>query len=137
MDKRIFYLVHATARDLAKQAIDSAPEGYRVTIEPPKRSLEQNDKFHALCSDIAKVVPFAGKMRSAVEWKVLLVSGHAMATKLGSEMVPGLEGEFVNIRESSARMSVARLSSLIEYTTAYAITNGVTIEAWGAHGYEY
>ncbi len=42
-------------------------------------------------------------------------------------MVPGLEGEFVNIRESTALMSVKRGSSLIEYATAYALSNGVTL----------
>ena len=60
-----------------------------------------------------------GKPRSAAQWKVLLVSGHAVATKNEAEIVPGLEGEFVNLRESTALMSVKRSSSLIEYATAY------------------
>ena len=42
-------------------------------------------------------------------------------------MVPGLEGEFVNIRESTALMSIKRGSSLIEYATAFALSNGVTL----------
>ena len=34
--------------------------------------------------------------------------------------VPGLEGEFINIRESTAAMSKARGASLIEYAQAFA-----------------
>lgn len=62
---------------------------------------------------------WAGKRRTAEQWKVLLVSGHAVATKHGAEMVPGIEGEFCNLRESTARMSKSRLSSLIEYAEAF------------------
>lgn len=42
-----------------------------------------------------------------------------------ADVLPGLEGEYVNIRESSAQMSVKRMASLIEYTTAWAIGQGV------------
>jgi hypothetical protein len=58
---------------------------------------------------------------------VLLVSGHTKATEGEVEFVPGLEGEFVNIRESTARMSVSRASSLIEYAIAFCESNGVEL----------
>lgn len=100
-----------------------------MTIKPPTRTGEQNAKFHALCSDIARAgVQWAGKARSADAWKVLLVSGHAMATKEGSEIIPGLEGEFVNIRESTAAMSKKRGASLIEYTLAFCAMHGVNAQ---------
>ena len=50
-----------------------------------------------------------------------------VATGDSAEMVPGLEGEFVNLRESTALMSIKRGASLIEYSTAFAITNGVEL----------
>ncbi|MDD2156778.1 recombination protein NinB, partial [Glaesserella parasuis] len=37
----------------------------------------------------------------------------------------GLEGELVNIRESTAQMSVKRMASLIEYATSWGVSNGV------------
>ena len=99
-----------------------------VEAQLEKRSLDQNAKFHALCEDIAKQgTEWAGKPRTAAEWKVLLVSGHAMATKEGAEMVPGLEGEFVNLRESTAKMSKRRSASLIEYTLAFCAQNGIRV----------
>ena len=115
-----FVLAHAESRQRARDFIISAPDGHVVTIKEPTRTGDMNAKFHAICSDLAKSnIQWAGKKRSAAEWKVLLVSGHAMVTKEGSEMIPGLEGEFVNVRESTALMSKKRGSSLIEYSTAF------------------
>lgn len=126
MSKRVFIMAHDIARQGAIRAVQEAPEGYSVTIAEPKRNADQNAKFHAMCSDFARSgIPWAGKPRTADQWKVLLVSGHATATKEGAEMVPGLEGEFVNVRESTALMSVRRSSSLIEYTVAMGEQMGV------------
>ena len=40
-------------------------------------------------------------------------------------MVIGIEGEVINLRESTAQMSVKRLASLIEYVQAFGVENGV------------
>lgn len=117
--KQIYRLVHETARSRAAAAVMSAPDGWVVEVKEPTRNLEQNAKFHAICSDVARQAEFMGKKRTALQWKVLFISGHAMATGIGAEIVPGLEGEFVNIRESSAGMSVKRMCSLIEYVLAW------------------
>ena len=128
--KRVFIMAHATARANAVQAVREAPEGHAVTIAPASRTLDQNAKFHALCSDIAKSgAQWAGKARDTASWKVLLVSGHAVATKEGSEIVPGLEHEFVNIRESTALMSKRRGASLIEYALAFCAMNEIRVTA--------
>ena len=118
--KSTYILAHAEARRRAAQAVQNAPDGHKVVISEQTRSGEQNAIFHALCGDIAKSgIEWMGKRRTAGEWKVLLVSGHSVATKQGADIVPGLEGEFVNLRESTAAMSKSRGSSLIEYTMAF------------------
>jgi hypothetical protein len=115
-------------RAIAKQLIDRAPHGAVLSIREATRSTEQNAKFHAICSDIARSsFTWAGKRRNAEEWKVLLVSAHTVATNGQTEIVPGIEGEFVNIRESTARMSISRASSLIEYTIAFCASHGVAL----------
>ncbi len=127
MTKRIFRLVHGEARRRAMACVAEAPEGHTVTVAEPTRNGDQNAKFHAMCSDLAKSgFPWAGKPRTAAQWKVLMVSGHAVATKEGSDMVPGVEGEYVNLRESTAAMSVRRSSSLIEYTIAFMAMHEIT-----------
>jgi hypothetical protein len=101
----------------------------KVTVEQEKRSIDQNSRFHAICADLERSrLEWFGKPRPASAWKVLLVSGHAIATKEGADVVPGIEGEFVNIRESTALMSKGRSSSLIEYAQAFCAERGVRIE---------
>ncbi|OQS42317.1 recombination protein NinB [Chromobacterium haemolyticum] len=89
----------------------------------------QNAKFHAICGDASKQAKWIGKRLDVPQWKCLFVSGHAIATGLGSEMVPGLEGEFVNIRESTAQMGIKRMASCIEYTQSWCIDSGVRLTA--------
>ncbi len=127
MSKRLFILAHQQARERAAQYCMDAPEGDFARFGPPQRNLEQNAKFHAICGDVASQREFAGKKRPLEAWKVLFISGHAVATKEQAEVVPGLEGEFINIRESSASMSVKRMASLIEYTLAWCSQNAVTL----------
>ena len=127
--KQLFILAHDTARRGAMAAVSNAPAGHVVTIAEPTRSLEQNAKFHAICSDIARSgFVWAGKRRTAKQIKVLLVSGHAQATGEGSEVVPGLEGEFINLRESTALMSKKRGASLIEYALAFCAMHGIEVD---------
>ena len=101
--------------------------GQRLILEirPETRSDAQNRLLHALIGDVAKQAEWLGKKRAAIEWKILFVSGHAVATKQGAEMIPGLENEFVNIRESTAKMGSKRISSLVEYIYAWGALHGV------------
>lgn len=130
MDKRVFFVRSPELRRrIAAWIVDECPEGWSITAKEPVRNLEQSARFHAMAGDIAKHgVEWAGKKRTQAQWKVLLVSGHATLTGEGSDMVPGLEGEFVNVRESTAAMSVKRSSSLIDYTRHFGDSRGVV---WG------
>ena len=93
-----------------------------------KRSLDQNAIFHAIVTDISKSgMEWAGKARSPGDWKALLVSAHAVATGQPGEVIQGLEGELVAIRESTAKMSKERASSLIEYSLCFAAENEIPL----------
>lgn len=107
------------------------PDGHVVvTIGNESRNEQQSRKFHAMCGDVARQCQWAGKKRTADQWKLLLVSGHAVATKQPADCVPGLEGEFLNLRESTAKMGVRRMASLIEYAYAFGAENGVQWRAY-------
>lgn len=127
--KQTYLLRDERIRQNAINLILSAPldkdKPVTLRISDYKRNVEQNAKFHAMLADIARQVEWCGRQLKPEQWKVLLISGHAVATKQQADVVPGLEGEFVNIRESSAEMSVGRMSSLIEYTIAWAVGQGV------------
>jgi hypothetical protein len=106
------------------------PKDWVVIIVPPGRSLNQNDTFHGFCDEIAKARPIWNDMpMSADDWKQLLVLSHAMATDgSGVRLTKDLEGHgLVQLRESTARMSKARATSLIEYTIIWATSHGIKI----------
>lgn len=106
-------------RNRTQELIAKAPDDIVCILKDSTRTLEQNAKFHALCNDMAKTMTYMGRRLTTAQWKVLCVSGHAIATGAGADMVPGFEGEFVNLRESTAQMGIKRMISLIEYTQAY------------------
>lgn len=57
----------------------------------------------------------------------MLVSAHSIATEEPTEVVLGLENELVNIRESTALMSIKRANSLIEYSTSFCAQNKIAL----------
>lgn len=129
MTKQTIFLRSKQQQQSAINAILASPldndRPITIRISDYKRNLDQNAKFHAMLGDIARQAKWCGRKLKPEQWKVLLISGHAIATKEGADVLPGLEGEYVNIRESSAEMSVGRMASLIEYTTAWATGQGV------------
>ena len=133
MDK-VTHILHDGTRQEAAQAFVDAPDGWVFSLAPSTRTIRQNAFLHALFGLIAKQCKYLGRVLTAVQWKTLLISGHSIATGLGADMVPGIEGEYVNVRESSAHMGVGRMNSLLEYVLAYATTNNVRIPA--GKGYE-
>lgn len=103
--------------------------GKVVTLRDPTRTLEANAKLHAMLTDIARQAKYMGKPRTVEFWKGLFVSGWQIATGQKAEIVPGLEGEFINIRESTATMSGKKLHSVIEYVNAWCAMNDIKLSA--------
>lgn len=97
-----------------------------VEFKLETRTDRQNRLLHALFADIARQAEFAGKKRSAEQWKQILVIGHGIATKEECEIVQ-IEGEAVALRESTAKMTKRRMASLLEYVLAYAATEGIEL----------
>lgn len=122
---------------LAAQQADKALQGNDcavIEVRLKKRSDEQNAKLHAMLSDIAKQKTFNGQRLNIEQWKMVFVSGHKIATGGDAQMAIGLEGEVINLRESTAKMSIKRLCSLIEYIDAWAAQNGVVFYEYPAIG---
>ena len=115
------------AWEFAKGWIMGSGGAMVLEVRPETRSDRQNKLLHALFGDVSKQAEWMGQKRTAIEWKLLFVSGHSVATKQGADLVPGLEGEFLNLRESTARMGKARMASLLEYVMAWAIDHDVEL----------
>ena len=124
--KKIYRLVHPQARELAQEYIRNAPDGHIVTIAEPSRTLDQNALLHDILTSVSKQCDYLGKKRSVDFWRGLFVSGWEIASGRKPEIVPGLEGEFINIRRSTTQMSKRDFSSLCEYVYAWCAMNGIT-----------
>lgn len=125
---RLFVLVDDDVRRRCLDHLARVPEGFEVLVSPPRMNDGQRDRFHAICSDLARSgLEWAGAQRTALEWKCLLISAHAAATRQDVEVIQGIEGELVNVRESTTSMSKQRGSSLIEYSQAFCMNNGVRL----------
>jgi hypothetical protein len=126
-DMTSFDLAIPGQRLAAIECVRSVPVEYLVEVRKTTRSALHNRFAHALWNDLAKSATFAGKRLTMQQWKVLMISAHSVATGRPSEVMPGIEGEWVDLRESSARMSDARLASVMEYTMAWMAQNDIPL----------
>ena len=122
MDKRTFVLAHDQARKNALSCIQTAPQGYCVTVSEPTRNLEQNALLWSILGEIAANVVWHGKKLDAESWK------HIFSSSLKrQEVVPNLEGTgFVVMGRSTSRMSKAEFSELCELALSFGAQHGVT-----------
>ena len=127
-DFSAFKLVSPIIRRNACAAVMEAPEGHEVFIKEPRRNTLQNALLHGLISDVVKArFQWAGQTWDIDSWRAIFASAYAKAVNLPVQTIPGLEGEFVAIRPSTARMSKSELSALIEYVTAFCVQNNIPI----------
>lgn len=109
-------------RQLARTWLDAMPEGGVIKFEPnPKRSADQNAKLWAMLSDISKRATHNGQRYSPDMWKALFM--HACDHDV--RFVMGLNGEPFPMGFRSSQLTVAQMSDLIEFISAWAAENGV------------
>lgn len=143
MEKITYFLDNEQRRLNLINQIRQLPLDYHkplmVEIKKPNRKLSQNAKLHAMLGEISKKATYLNKPRDIEFWKGLFVSGWQIATKQGCEIVPGLEGEFINIRVSTTTLNVSQLAEVIEYVYAWCADNSVelcdedlSIKKWSA-----
>jgi len=120
-EKKVFRLVHQSARNGAIEAIHSAPDGYFVEVREPNRNLSQNAMMWALLTDIANQVPWHGIKLSPDEYKDLLSAG-----LVKSKVVPNIEGNgFVILGQRTSKMGKREFSELCELILAFGAEHNV------------
>lgn len=126
--RKYFILAHDVARSNAKIAVTEAPEGYAVEIKPITRSLAQNAKLHALITDIAKTLEWAGARRDVETWKRLLTAAWLRARGEPIEMLPAVDGHGVDIVfRRTSELSIPEMIELIEYIQAWAVDKDISV----------
>ena len=132
-DRRFFVLAHEQARAGAMRAIHEAADGFVVKIEPPAKSREQENKYHAMIGEIARHWRFMGHKVDADDAKRLLVDAFAKAMRDAGtplhhdgRVVPSLDGErVVQLGIQTSKFYTAEASEFIEFLGAWAAVNGI------------
>ena len=132
MSRAVLTLNNAEARDkLARWAV-KLPDGTRVELKSPRRSLDQNALLWSLLSQVAAQVDWYGVKLSSEDWKLMFLDG----LKRELRVVPNLDGNgFVNLGRSSSDLTVAEMTNLIELVFAFGAERGVVFrENGGGNG---
>ena len=110
-------------RGFAHRLVDAAPAGSVMEIKPPRRTLDQNAKLHAMITQIAAAKP-EGRVYPVEVWKPLFLAmcGHKVRFE------PALDGNgVVPIGLRTSRLTKAECAELIECIYAYAAEHGVEL----------
>jgi hypothetical protein len=127
MSRAVFALVHQGARQRAAQAVANAPDGYTVTVAPATRNSSQNALLHALLTEIAKELPWAGRKRDAETWKRLLTASWLRARGESIEVLPALDGHGIDVVfRRTSDLTKGECAELVDFIYAWATEQGVT-----------
>ncbi len=115
-------LIDRRVRERAKVIIDSAPDGYVVTIKEPTRNLDQNARLWAMLTDVSRQRELDGRKFIPEDWKCIFMR----ACGWDVMFLPDLgDGRKFPAGFKSSRMSVRQMADLITYVMAYGDEQGV------------
>lgn len=104
---------------------------YRLSIKPETRSLAQNARMWAMLEDISAQVDWHGRKLTSEEWK------HVFTAALKrQDVVPGLDGGFVVLGQSTSAMTIREMGELQTLMEAFGAQQGVRFSApeWAEDG---
>lgn len=128
-----FILAHDLARRRAVAAVAEAPAGYVVTVEEPRRNLEQNALMWVLLQAFSDqlVWPVNGQMvkLEAEEWKDLLTAAFRQETV---RVAMGLRGGMVMLGTRTSKMGKQQMADFITFIQSEAADRGVELQEQAA-----
>lgn len=126
-DKRVFFLVHDTARKLAAAQCMEAQDGYVCRIEPPSRTLDQNAYQWPYLEGFSQQLqwPVNGVMckLSPEDWKDILTAAFENETE--PRLAAGLDGGIVMLGRRTSRLGKKKFALWMEWLMAAAALKGV------------
>ena len=136
MEKMTFLLRNSSIRQNCIIAIQQLPtdtdKPLQVIIQEDTRSLAQNRMLWACVHDIASQVVWYGKKLDSESWK------HIFSASLkGQETVPGINGGFVVLGQSTSKMRVSEMRDLITLIHAFGAEHSVRFSDESAHAAEW
>ncbi len=127
-DRRVFLLGGETHRQFVGSLIATSPPGYVVTLDPPRRTVDQNRLLHALITEAVDggLATDTGRRLTVDEAKTAFVTGWMLENGMASDMV-AFGGKPVQLRRSTTTFTKGELSSLVEYIQAECYHRGIPL----------
>jgi hypothetical protein len=126
MGRALLVLWNDAMRAKAIDWIRRAPAETRVTFQGPKRTLPQNDRLHAMITDVQQQMLWHGQRLSLADWKLVFMA----ALKQEMRIVPNIDGTgFVQLGRSTANLSTHEMSDLFEIIEAFGAQHGIKFHA--------
>jgi hypothetical protein len=113
---------HACLESAWKQAKPWLIAGHHLEFEirPARRNTAQNALLHAMLSDIAASVEWAGRKRDAETWKRLLTAAWLRARGESIEVLPALDGHGIDVVfRRTSDLTKAECAELIDFIAAW------------------
>ncbi len=106
--------ITAINRQHLAEKVANLPEGYDIKAGPPTRNLEQNAALWGRLADVSEQVVWHGRKLSPDSWKHIFTSSLKK-----QDVVPGLDGGFVVLGQSTSSMTKREMSDLLELIAAF------------------
>lgn len=124
METQRYLLRNSNVRQHCISVIQQLPtdtdKPLQVTIQEDTRSLAQNRMLWACLHDVSSQVVWYGRKLDSESWK------HVFSAALKKqETVPGIDGGFVVLGQSTSKMRVGEMRDLIELIFAFGAEQGV------------
>jgi hypothetical protein len=106
-------------RNVAKQMVDNAPDGYVLEVRPAKRSLDSNRYYWAVLGDISEQM-VVGKAYEPSIWHEYL-----RALFLPERMIELPDGSIKMLEPSTSELNQATFSEYTEKVVKWALEHDV------------
>ena len=136
MEKQTFLIRDNRIRQNCIEAIQNLPTNtdrpLQIIIQEDTRSLAQNRMLWACLRDVSQQVVWYGKKLDSDSWKNIF-----SASLKGQETVPGINGGFVVLGQSTSKMRVSEMRDLIELIHAFGAEHNVRFSDESARAREW
>lgn len=134
--KQTFVLRDSNIRQHIISTIQQLPENpskpYQIVIQEDTRSLAQNRMLWSCLNDISRQVIWYGRKMDSESWK------HVFSASLKKQdTVPGIDGGFVVLGQSTSKMRVGEMRDLITLIHAFGANHNVTFSDESARAAEW
>lgn len=136
MEKQTFLIRDNRIRQNCIEAIQNLPAStdrpLQIIIQEDTRSLAQNRMLWSCLRDVSQQVVWYGKKLDSDSWKNIF-----SASLKGQETVPGINGGFVVLGQSTSKMRVSEMRDLIELIHAFGAEHNVRFSDESARAREW